>query len=139
MTDPGNEIRIRRLDWLAMRSHAESKATEEICGFVAGVRNRSTAVYPVENIAHRPDLFQMEGRSQLDALMAIDNSGWEILAIYHSHPSGSPKPSQLDYAGHYPDCALLIWTPGLGGWSCQAYRLNEQEKFVEISLILLLK
>ena len=139
MPRPENGIRIRRKDWVAMQAHAASLMPEEVCGFVAGVRNRSTAVFPVENITHRSDVFQMETKQQLEALMALDDNGWELLAIYHSHPGGSFRPSELDYQGHYPECALLIWIPDLGGWSCRAYRIDENNEFAEISVMLLLK
>lgn len=132
-------LRIRRRDWQTMQDHVQESASEEACGFVAGIRGRSTAVFPIENVLHSPQSFLMDGRAQLEALQAIDDRGWELLAIYHSHPSGKPEPSTEDCAAHYPDTAMLIWMPEVGGWTCQAYRLDETNSVREIPVSLLLK
>lgn len=136
---PEQNIRIRRVDWLAMQSHVQKTHPDEACGLVAGVRGRSKAVYPVENILHSPNSFRMEARAQLEAMLDIEAKGWDLLAIYHSHPRGGSTPSKDDRMEHYPDCAILIWSPINETWGCQAYILDHQGSAVEIPVNLLYK
>lgn len=80
----------------------------EGCGFLAGADGRVSAVYPVANQLARPDAFRMAGREQVEALLAIEAAGLELLAIYHSHPAGKAQPSSVDIAAQEYDVAQVI-------------------------------
>ena len=56
----------------------------------------------------------------------MEELGFELLAIYHSHPNGPDHPSPTDLAEHaYPETAALIWYPQAGVWRCRAFWINE--------------
>jgi proteasome lid subunit RPN8/RPN11 len=55
----------------------------------------------------------------------IENSGNEMIAIYHSHPNGPPVPSPTDIReSGYPDSYYLIWHPVGHAWSCRCFTIR---------------
>ena len=125
--------------WTQMWRHVSARLPEEACGLLAGVGERVTAVYPVTNELHSRVRFLMEAQEQINAFIDIERRGWDILAIYHSHPTGPDRPSPTDLAEFaYPGCIYLIWSyqPGAGPpWICKAYTIEGQTVMeVEIKL-----
>lgn len=81
----------------------------EACGILAGLDGRVQRVYAVENRLRSPVAFEMEPQQQLDAMLDLEDAGLEMLAIYHSHPTGPQTPSPTDVAkAYYPDVAHVI-------------------------------
>jgi proteasome lid subunit RPN8/RPN11 len=51
----------------------------------------------------------MDSEQQLRAMLEIDDQGWELSAIYHSHPRTPAYPSQTDIAlAFFPDATYVI-------------------------------
>lgn len=128
--DPLNNHRtvmtLTRHHYEAMRRQVAALAPEEACGLVAGSGGRSTEVIPVENILHSPVRYRMEPRAQIDALNRLDEQGWDLLAIYHSHPSGPNYLSETDLAeAYYPESIYLIWFVEGGRWVCKAFQIAD--------------
>lgn len=93
----------------AMVNQARAALPEESCGLVAGQQGRAVRLYPIENLSHSPVAYEMDPRQQIQAMLAIENDGLELLAIYHSHPDGPARPSASDVAqAYYPEQAQLI-------------------------------
>lgn len=70
---------------------------------------RVTAVYPIENNLHSPTAYQMNPQQQLKAMLELEANGWQMLAIYHSHPNGPETPSLTDIQQTtYPEALSLI-------------------------------
>jgi proteasome lid subunit RPN8/RPN11 len=112
--------------WLAMLNHVISCLPEEACGILAGLDGSVSQVTPIENAAHSPVRFRMQPRSQVRALLDLEARGLELLAIYHSHPSGPPTPSATDLAeAFYPEAAALIWCSESGQWRARAFDLSQ--------------
>jgi proteasome lid subunit RPN8/RPN11 len=90
-------------------AQARAGYPEETCGLVAGRDGRAVRIYPVENIYHSPVAFEMDPLQQIRTMLAIENEGLDLLAIYHSHPNGPAQPSPSDVAqAYYPESAHLI-------------------------------
>ena len=64
---------------------------------IVGEGNQSRLVIPVTNILHDPYRFRMDPEEELKAFLLAEEKGWEILAIYHSHPQGIQHPSPTDF------------------------------------------
>jgi proteasome lid subunit RPN8/RPN11 len=67
----------------------------------------------------------MEPGEQLKAMLAIEEAGEELLAIYHSHPGGPAWPSPSDVAeAAYPGVIHLIWYRQAGDWECGGFLIE---------------
>lgn len=90
--------------------HLQACYPLEGCGLLAGdERGRVTAVYPITNILHSPTAYEMDPAQQLQAMLDLEAAGWQIFAIYHSHPQGPETPSPTDIAlAFYPEATYII-------------------------------
>lgn len=93
----------------AMIQHLQDEYPLEACGLLGGKDQLVSRHYPIENILHSPVAYEMEPAQQIQAIIALENAGLELLAIYHSHPQGPSVPSETDVAqAYWPDTAYLI-------------------------------
>lgn len=90
----------------AIRAHAADEMPRECCGLVVVVRGRERYVR-CQNIGERADHFAME---PLD-LARAEEAG-DVLAVVHSHPDASPRPSEADRVG----CEQSGWPWVIVGW-----------------------
>jgi [CysO sulfur-carrier protein]-S-L-cysteine hydrolase len=77
-------------------AHAREDFPNECCGMVAGVDGEATGIIRVTNAAASPLRYEMDPQEQFNALKTIEDSGAELLAIYHSHTKSAAYPSQTD-------------------------------------------
>lgn len=97
-------------------AHAQENAKIECCGVVAaevapdGAAKTATRVYRAENIHASALKFEIDPIELLKLNNAIDDEGWEIGAIYHSHVRSAPYPSQTDigFAASWPGVEWII-------------------------------
>ena len=100
-------------------AHAQENAKIECCGVVAAEATegpggagtkKATRVYRAENIHASALKFEIDPIELLKLNNAIDDEGWEIGAIYHSHVRSAPYPSQTDigFAASWPGVEWII-------------------------------
>ncbi len=83
-------------------AHALEDPTIECCGLIANLsrgqttRRQRRASTGRNNIHASALKFEIDPIEQLELTTAIEDQGWEIGAIYHSHVRSEPKPSQTD-------------------------------------------
>lgn len=122
------KIKISATHWKKMREHVASLAPEEACGLAAGLNGVVLEVYPITNLLHSPVRYRMEPQEQFKVLQEIDRLGWELLAIYHSHPEGPAFPSPTDIAeAYYPEAIYIIWSPDGGTWSGRGFKIDNHQ------------
>jgi proteasome lid subunit RPN8/RPN11 len=93
----------------AMIAQARAGLPEETCGLIAGRDGHAVRLHPIENRRHSPVAYEMDPLQQIQAIVAIESDGLDLLAIYHSHPDGPAHPSPTDLAqAYYPEQAQLI-------------------------------
>jgi proteasome lid subunit RPN8/RPN11 len=92
-------VRIGRALLDELIAHAREDPKIECCGLVAvehGAGKRAVRVYRAENIHASALKFEIDPMEQYELTKAIEEQGWEIGAIYHSHVRSEPYPSQTD-------------------------------------------
>ncbi|MGO9900666.1 MAG: Mov34/MPN/PAD-1 family protein [Solirubrobacteraceae bacterium] len=95
-------------------AHARLEAPNECCGLVASVDGRAVAVHRAVNQAASPLRYEVDPGEQYRIMMAIEDAGHELGAIYHSHTRSAPYPSQTDInLAFHPEALYLIL--GLAG------------------------
>lgn len=81
----------------------------EVCGLLAGENGRIIHHYPIYNILQSPVAFEMEPKQQIETMLAIEEGGQQLMAIYHSHPKGPSVPSPTDIVqAYYPELFQFI-------------------------------
>ena len=102
-------MRIARELLDEMIAHAREEAPNECCGMVASDDGRAVKVHRAVNAAASPLRYEIDGQDQYRIQTAIDDAGWDLGAIYHSHTRSAPYPSQTDInLAFYPDALYLI-------------------------------
>lgn len=97
--------------WDGMRRHVDGEAPLEACGLLGGRSGVVEIVLPVKNVAASPVRFRMDPQAQLKAFAELEAAGLELLAIFHSHPTGPSIPSPTDIAEAAYDAIYIIWSP----------------------------
>lgn len=114
----------------AMLHHARGGSPNEVCGIVAGDNGHFTHVFPARNIAETPAVtYQMDPQEQLHIFKEIDEKGWEVTGIYHSHPASPAYPSPTDMRlAFYPDAVYFIVSlMEVDRPQVRAFRLNQEQ------------
>jgi [CysO sulfur-carrier protein]-S-L-cysteine hydrolase len=87
-----------------MVAHARAGLPNEACGVLAGANGRPERVFPMRNAEASPVVFRFDGNEQLRVFAEIEDNGWELLAIFHSHTHTEAYPSPTDRAqAHWRD------------------------------------
>jgi len=116
-------------------AHARAERPNEVCGLLGGRAGRVEKIYPLPNTERSPARYLAEPEAQLWAMMEIEEQGWELVAIYHSHPVSSAYPSVTDLEmAFYPEALSLILS--LADQECPVLRafriLGDQIEEVEM-------
>ncbi len=91
------------------------------------------------NADHSPVTYRLDPEEQFRAFTEIEDKGWELLAIYHSHSHSPAYPSATDLElAFYPDALyLIISLADRDRPTIRAFRIVEgmvEEERVEITL-----
>ncbi len=137
MTDLASGLLLPSAHWAQMEEDIRAKAPEEACGILAGEGNLSRLVIPVTNILHSQFRFRMEPKEQLNAFILAEQKGWEVLAIYHSHPQGIDRPSITDLEEvTFLGVIYLIWYMHNEKWECRGFLINSPTNFTQVPVII---
>lgn len=92
-----------------MVGQARAEAPNECCGLLAGRHGRVLRRYPITNAEASPYRYNMDSRELLWAMRDMDEQGWELLGIYHSHTHTPAYPSPTDvFLAFYPEAVYLV-------------------------------
>jgi proteasome lid subunit RPN8/RPN11 len=79
-----------------MIAHAREDAPNECCGIIAGNDGRATKLYRAVNAEASPYRYNVDPKDLLRIYRDLDDHGWDVLVIYHSHTHTEAFPSQTD-------------------------------------------
>jgi [CysO sulfur-carrier protein]-S-L-cysteine hydrolase len=89
--------------------HAHDEIPNECCGIVAAKDGSAVKVYRAANAEASPVRYGLDPRDQYRIMKEIEDGGWSLGAIYHSHTGSPAYPSQTDVnLAFYPDSLYLI-------------------------------
>jgi proteasome lid subunit RPN8/RPN11 len=106
-------VRISRQLLDELVGHALEDDGNEVCGLVAVTdddQRAATRVYRARNVHASPMKFEIDPKELLGLYNAIEDEGWTLGAIYHSHVRSPPYPSQTDvnFAASWPGVEWII-------------------------------
>ena len=98
---------MAELDGVLFKEIVEQALREfpnECCGLVAAEDDVAVKVFPMTNTDASPATYRLDGTEQLKVFNQLEERGWDLWAIYHSHTHSEAVPSKTDVArAHYPD------------------------------------
>ena len=81
----------------------------EACGVIAGEAGVPAKVFPMRNADASPVTYRLDGKEQLKIFDELDENGWDLWAIYHSHTHSEAYPSETDRRlAFYPEARYLL-------------------------------
>lgn len=105
-----------------MLFHVSKEYPREACGFIGGNNNTVQNIVTAINTSSSNSRYEIDPREQLKIFRHLEESGLDLLAIYHSHPSGPSTPSSADISEwNYPQTFSVIWSNQHREWSCKAF------------------
>ncbi|MFW6115884.1 MAG: M67 family metallopeptidase [Chloroflexota bacterium] len=118
--------------------HAREERPAEACGLLGGRDSRVETVYPLLNTEQSGVRYLAEPQAQLDAMLEIEDTGREIVGIYHSHIGAPAYPSPRDVEmATYPSAIYLIVSltggkpPVLGAFRIRDGEVTEVDVSIE--------
>jgi proteasome lid subunit RPN8/RPN11 len=104
-----SRMRIPRTLYDEIIAHALEDAPNECCGMIASRNGEAVKLYRTVNAAASPLRYEIDGVEQYRIQMEIEDQGFDLGAIYHSHTRSAPYPSQTDInLAFYPDSLYVI-------------------------------
>ena len=81
----------------------------ECCGVIAAAGGVPVKVFAMRNADASPATYRLDGREQLRVFDEMDEHGWELWAIYHSHTHSEAYPSETDRRlAFYPEARYIL-------------------------------
>ena len=93
---------------------AKEEFPNEACGLIAAKEGQPVRVFPMRNADASPVTYRLDPKEQLKVFNEIDEQGWELWGIYHSHTHSQAYPSETDrdrarwVQPFYPDVYYLV-------------------------------
>jgi proteasome lid subunit RPN8/RPN11 len=92
-----------------MVAHALEDDPNECCGILAGPQNSVEKLYRMANTENSPYRYNMDPRELYLTYREIEDCGWDIIAIYHSHTHSPAYPSTTDVRlATWPDAYYIL-------------------------------
>ena len=119
-------------------AHAREESPNECCGMIGGADGQARTVYRATNAEASPLRYSIDAKEQFDLMRKIEDTGEELVGIYHSHTRSPAYPSQTDVnlAG-WPDAVYLIASledqgdPDVRGFWIRDGKISDAELAVE--------
>ncbi|MEH3104823.1 MAG: M67 family metallopeptidase [Sphingomonas phyllosphaerae] len=101
---------------IAQRNELRASAAgtrDEICGLLLGKGDTIARLLPCRNVAADPATrFEIDPAALIAAHRAARRGGEQVIGHYHSHPSGTARPSPRDAADAAPDGSIWVIVAG---------------------------
>jgi len=102
-------LRLRREHWEKIIQHAKNEYPNEACGLLGGREGRVEEVYALTNVESSPTGYRLAPEEQFRVMKELEEKGWELVGIYHSHIDFPAYPSPVDVRwAFYPESSYLI-------------------------------
>ncbi len=92
-----------------MIAHAREDAPNECCGIIAADDGTATKLYRAVNAEASPYRYNVDPKDLLRIYHDLDDRGWDVMVIYHSHTHTEAYPSPTDMRlAAWPDAYYVI-------------------------------
>ena len=117
-----------------MVEHAVAELPNEACGLLAGLDGSFVHFYPMTNADHSPVTYRLDPQEQIRVFDEIEDRGWQLGGIFHSHTHSQAYPSPTDRGqAFYPEAYYVLVSladrdnPVIRGFTILDGEVEEQE------------
>ncbi len=117
-----------------MVEHGIAGFPNEACGLLAGKEGRPVKFFAMSNQDASPVSYRLDPKEQLTVFNELDDEGWDLLGIFHTHTHSEAYPSETDLKqAFYPEATYLVMSlsdrakPVLRGFTMQDGVVAEEE------------
>jgi proteasome lid subunit RPN8/RPN11 len=130
-------MELDRVFFDEMVEHGLAAFPNEACGLLAGKEARPEKFFAMTNQDASPVSYRLDPKEQLKVFDEIDDEGWDLLGIFHTHTHSEAYPSETDQKqAFYPDALYLLMSlsdreaPVLRGFRISDGTVSEEEVMV---------
>lgn len=91
-----------------MIEHCLEDRPNEACGLLARDGDRIVRLYRMTNASASPLRYSLDPKEQFKVYRDIDDNGWELAGVYHSHTRTEAYPSPTDVRMASEDVPYII-------------------------------
>lgn len=117
-------IRIKQNIVEAIRQQGLQEAPLEACGYLAGKQGSVTTYYPMLNVDQSEEHFSLDPMEQFAVVKKIREEGLELIAVYHTHPASSARPSKEDIKLAYDPNISYVIASLHNGFEIQSFKIR---------------
>jgi len=89
--------------------HAVASLPNEACGLLAGRDGRVERFYPMRNADQSRTTYRLDPKEQFKVFSEIEDAGWVLTGIFHSHTHSEAYPSETDrQQAFYPEAHYVL-------------------------------
>lgn len=119
-----------------MIEHCLAGRPNEACGLLGSSDGRVVKVFAMTNAEQSPVRYRLDDREQLAARNKIDEMGWDLGGVFHSHTHTKAFPSPTDVREAVEDVPYVIVSlmkeaPVIKAFLIHKENLGDQEGRVE--------
>jgi proteasome lid subunit RPN8/RPN11 len=102
-------MELERVFYDEMVAHGLAGFPNEACGLLAGKEGRPVRFFPMRNRDASPVTYRLDPKEQLEVFDEMDEQGWELVGIFHTHTHSEAYPSDTDRdQAFYPEASYLV-------------------------------
>ncbi len=109
-----------------MVAHCEAGRPNEACGVLAAKDGRIVNVFLMTNTSHSPVRYSVDADELHAVYKIIDDRGWELGGIFHSHTRTEAYPSPTDVRRAMEDVPYVIVSLAEGPPDVRAFRIVKE-------------
>lgn len=126
-----------------MIAHCELGRPNEACGILAAANGEVVKVFRMSNAAGSPVRYSLDPTEQFAVYRALDENGWELAGVFHSHTHTEAYPSPTDVRLASENVPYVIVSLAQDPPSLRAFRIfkakwtDEQGQIEEVPVTVL--
>lgn len=102
-------LELERAFFDEMVAHGLAAFPNEACGLLAGKEGTPVKFFAMANQDASPVSYRLDPKEQLSVFQEIDDEGWDLLGIFHTHTHSDAYPSETDLRqALYPEALYLL-------------------------------
>jgi [CysO sulfur-carrier protein]-S-L-cysteine hydrolase len=109
-----------------MVAHCLEGRPNEACGVLASAGGDVVKVFRMSNASASPLRYSLDPKEQLAVYRKLDEQGWELAGVFHSHTRTEAYPSPTDVRLASEDVPYLIVSLAAAKAEIRAFRIRKE-------------